>query len=171
MFRLDSLASGATLLALWRRLSPLPGGKLIVSRLIGQLAPYTGTIGARIEHLEPGSARVSMRDRRAVRNHLDSVHAVALVNLAEEATGLALMAGLPATGRGILKGISIEYLKKARGTLTAECTCGVPATSERQDIEIEGLIRNADGEVVARARAHWLVGPKKGAREAVGASA
>ncbi len=63
--------------------------------------------------------------------------------------------------RAILKGISIEYLKKARGTLIAECQCEVPATSERQDLKIRGEIRNEAGEVVAVAEAHWLVGPKR----------
>ena len=105
---------------------------------------------------------VEMRDRRRVRNHLRSIHAIALVNLAELSTGLALNVGLPDDARGILKGIRIDYLKKARGKITAECTCAPPATSDETEIEVVGELTDTGGDVVARATALWLVGPSKG---------
>jgi acyl-coenzyme A thioesterase PaaI-like protein len=145
----------------WNRLSGLPGGKKLFSLALGRMAPYSGTIGALVEELRPGYARVSMRDRRKVRNHLDCVHAIALMNLGEIATGLATISGMPADARSILSGLSMEYLKKARGTLVAECTVPVLASSERREYEIVGEIKDASGEVVARATAKWLVGPRE----------
>ncbi|MBW3630439.1 MAG: DUF4442 domain-containing protein [Gemmatimonadetes bacterium] len=129
------------------------------SLALGRLAPYTGTISPRVDELREGYARVVMQDRRAVRNHLRSVHAVALLNLAEVTSGLALTYALPADARAILTGLTIDYLKKARGTLTAEATLEPPETSERQEYEFESRIRDEVGEVVAIARARWLVGP------------
>jgi acyl-coenzyme A thioesterase PaaI-like protein len=145
--------------SLWDRLAGLPGGRRLFSLLLGRLAPYTGSIAPRVRELRTGYARVEMRDRRAVRNHLNSVHAIALMNLAEVSSGLALTYGLPAGARAILTGLSIEYLKKARGTLVAEAELEVPATSERREYEFPSTIRDAGGEVVARAQARWLVGP------------
>jgi acyl-coenzyme A thioesterase PaaI-like protein len=156
-----SNSPGKTLRALWRGLRPLPGGRLVFSKLVGAAAPYTGTIGARVVDVGPGYAKIVLRDRRRVRNHLASVHAVALVNLAEMTTGLAMSMGMPDDARGILKGMSIEYLKKARGRLTAECKCEVPASNARRELAIEGTIRNDADEIVARATAHWLVGPSR----------
>jgi len=144
---------------LWDRLAPLPGGKRLFSTLLGRMAPYTGTIRPSILELRPGYARVEMRDRRRVRNHLRSVHAIALMNLAEVSSGLALTYALPDDARAILTGLSIEYLKKARGTLTAEARLEPPDTNEKREYEFESVIRDVDGDVVARATARWLVGP------------
>ena len=147
---------------LWDRFAPRPGGRLLFSVALGRLAPYTGSISPRVRALRAGYARVEMRDRRAVRNHLRSVHAIALMNLAEVTSGLALMYALPSGARAILLGLSIDYLKKARGTLTAESSLEPPETTERREYEFESVIRDASGEVVARARAKWLVGPEEG---------
>jgi acyl-coenzyme A thioesterase PaaI-like protein len=144
----------------WGRLAGYPGGKWLFSRLLGRYVPYSGSIGADIRALEPGYCQAMLRDRRRVRNHLHSIHAMALANLGELVTGLALMNSLPDNTRGILTGFSIDYLKKARGRLRAECRCAVPADHSEQTFELDGAIRDTDGEVVATVQARWLIGPE-----------
>jgi acyl-coenzyme A thioesterase PaaI-like protein len=151
----------AAILPRWQQLSRLPGGRWIFGRLLALMVPYTATIRPEVLVLEPGHARVRLRDRRGVRNHLASIHAIALANLAEAASGLAVIAGLPPTARGILVGFRIEYLKKARGTLVAECTCRVPAPSEPMDFEPSVEIRDEAGDVVARAWPSWRIAPSR----------
>ncbi|MEN8204850.1 MAG: DUF4442 domain-containing protein [Pseudomonadota bacterium] len=146
----------------WQRLATLPAGKRLFSRLLGKYVPYTGHLGATIEVLEPGHCIVTLKERRKLRNHLRSVHAMALANLGEMATGLALMNGLPEKMRGILTRFDIEYLKKARGLLTAECHCEIPSSNQECELDISCEIRDTAGDMVCVVTAHWLIGPEKG---------
>jgi len=158
-----SRSIGPALRRRWQLLSGRPGGRWLFSKGLGRVAPYTGTLGARVQLLEPGRCTVLLADRHRVRNHLRSVHAMALANLGELATGLALMNSLPDGTRGILTGFRIDYLKKARGRLLAECRCAVPPDNSRREYELTGEIRDRDEEVVAVVHARWLLGPETGA--------
>ena len=149
----------ACLQRLWQRMQHLPGGTWLFSRILGRAIPYTGTIGADVKILKPGFAQIHMRDRRRVRNHLHSVHALALANLGEVASGLAMLGTLSADTRGIPTRLSIEYYKKARGRLIAESRCSPPTVTEDTDFEVYADIRDAEGDVVARTTVNWRLGP------------
>lgn len=150
----------------WHSLSALPGGKQLFSRAISYAARYTGTIKPRVTVLEPGRCVAEMDDGPRVRNHLRSVHAIALMNLAELAGNLALSYNLPNDARFIVAGLSMEYLKKARGTITAEGKAPHITTAERKEYDVHVDLRDQDGVIVAKALLKTLVGPKPGAKQA-----
>ena len=156
---LSRLATSETLRRAWGVLRHAPGGGVLMGQILGNLAPYTGTIRPEVLTLEEGYARVRMQDRRGVRNHLSSVHAIALMNLGEVSTGVAMMSALPGDMRGIITHLEMDYLKKARGPITAECRAPVAVVGERREYDVQADLTDEAGEVVARARARWLIGP------------
>ena len=150
-----------TLLTLWKKLAGLPGGKSLFSFLVGWVVPYSGTVRPEILEIKPGYSKILMKDRKSIRNHLNSIHAVALMNFGELTSGLAFNAGLPENARGIVTHLSIDFFKKARGVLIAECQCKPPSTNAEQEMDVYVPISNAAGEEVARVAARWKIGPKK----------
>lgn len=161
--RIAALGARNLIRQAWDVMASVPAGKLMFSRLIGRMAPYSGTIDARINVLRAGYCEATMADRRAVRNHLNSIHAIALVNLAEIAGNVALFYSMPDDARFIVSGLEIEYVKKARGTISAVGESPIPRTNARAAYDVPVTLRDAKGEVVARAVLHSLIGPKPGA--------
>ena len=150
----------SSILRAWQTCQRFPGGRWLFSRYLDRKVPYTGTIRARIDELSPGHCRAHMVDRKGLRNHLRSIHAIALANLGELATGLAVMAALPASARGIPIEIKLEFLKKARGEITAKASCAAPDLGKTQDHAVEALLYDSQGDKVARFSARWRIGPR-----------
>lgn len=151
----------SAILSNWNRLQGVPGGRALFRFMLGRQVPYTGSISPEVLELTPGRVRVAMRDRPRLRNHLRSLHAVALTNLGELATGLAVTSSLPAEARGIPTGFSIEFLKKARGRIEARCSADIERSPEERDVDVRADLVDADGDVVARFTARWRVGPRR----------
>lgn len=150
-------------LKLWQRLSRWPAGRWLYGRLICFKAPYFATIAPRFVALEPGRCEIALRDRRRVHNHLGTVHAIALCNLAELCGGMMTDASIPAGMRWIPKGMTVEYLAKARGTLRAVATPDTPAVEATAGYAwpVKISVRDGAGEEVFRARIDMWLSPRK----------
>ncbi len=147
-------------LSIYQRLSAWPLGRQVFSRLVAAKAPYFKTIRPLITHLSPGRCSVVVKDRKRVRNHLNTVHAIVMCNMAELAGGLALEAATPVNLRWIPRKMTVEYLKKAKGTLTG--TSEIPADRITPgDVIVPVEVKNPSGETVFRAKITMYVTPKK----------
>ncbi|MBI1319768.1 MAG: DUF4442 domain-containing protein [Candidatus Hydrogenedens sp.] len=147
----------------WRKCSAWPGGKWLYSRLVCFQAPYFGSIRPRFQVLEPGRCVATLTKRRRVTNHLGTVHAIAMCNLAELAGGTMTEVTVPHSHRWIPKGMTVEYLKKATTSLTATAVLDpIPAFDEAAELPVTVNVEDRNGELVFRAVITMWVSPKKG---------
>lgn len=150
------------LITMWNRFGGTAIGRRIFSIVLGRTAPYSGSIKALVLSLEPGATQVALNDRRGVRNHLNSIHAIALANLGELASGLAMISAVPANTRSIVINLDIEFLKKARGRLVATGSASPPQIiTEATDSLALAEITDAEGDIVSRVKVHWRLSPKE----------
>ena len=106
-------------LKVYKRLAQFPLGRRVFSKMICLLTPYFSSIKPVITELDHGYCSVSMKKRRAVTNHIKTVHAIAMCNMAELSGGLLTEVSLPKGTRWLPSGMSVQYLKKAQTDLIA----------------------------------------------------
>ncbi len=150
----------ASFLDAYRKVTGFPGGKYLFNKLIGYKAPFFGTIHPNILELESALSVVEMKDRRSIRNHIGSVNAGAMCTLAELSGGLALDAAIPRDLRWLPRGMTVAYLKKANGTLTARCEFD-PGIIREGDIVLPLKVYDPANEVVFTAEIVFYISKRK----------
>ncbi|RXJ72416.1 DUF4442 domain-containing protein [Veronia nyctiphanis] len=106
-------------LKIYNRLSRSPLGRWLFDWGVCFMAPYFKSIKPRFLELKPGRAVITIKKRRAVTNHLKTVHAIAMCNMAELVGGMVTDVSVPDKARWIPTGMTVKYLKKAKTDLTA----------------------------------------------------
>ncbi|MCC4597446.1 DUF4442 domain-containing protein [Xanthomonas campestris pv. phormiicola] len=154
------------LLSLYRRMQRWPAGQWLFSRAVCFKAPYFASIAPRITVLQPGRCEARIAHRRRVSNHLGTVHAIALCNLAELAGGVMVDASLPPSMRWIPKGMRVEYRSKASGTMHAVATpdLAIVAADSGYELPVSVEIRDDREQVVFFASIAMWVSPRTPAK-------
>lgn len=148
-------------LRIWNRLSGSAFGRWLFSRIVCLRAPYFATIRPVFEVLEPGHAVARMRKRRAVTNHIGTVHAIAMANLCELVAGTMTEVSVPASMRWIPRGMQIHYLDKAETGIRATASIADIREGEAQDVVVPVVVTDANGKNVVRADVTMYVSPRK----------
>ena len=102
-----------SVLDMYQAMSKMPQGERVFSMAFARKAPYFATIKPRFIDLRPNYCELVIPKRRAVHNHIGTVHAIALCNGLEAAMGALAEASIPPTKRWIPKGMEVRYTAKA----------------------------------------------------------
>ena len=146
-------------LSLFEKLAKFPLGKRLFSWAFCFKAPYFGTVKPYFAELRPGYCVAHIKKRRSVLNHIGTVHAIAMCNLAEATGGLCIEVTLPRNLRWIPKGMQVEYLKKATSDLKSICEIDADSLSAGIN-EVEVSILDKKDEKVFRAVIEMYVSEK-----------
>ena len=153
----------------FEKLSSYPLGKYFFSKVVCMKAPYFRTIKPQFTALSRGYCEITMKNRRAVRNHLGSVHAVAMCNLCELVAGSATDATIPSHLRWIPQEMRVEYLKIAKSDLRGTCTISNDSNFTAGKLPVKVVVKDRNGVEVVRATIDMYLSEKR-AREQSGSN-
>ncbi|GAA4403746.1 hotdog fold domain-containing protein [Fodinibacter luteus] len=134
--------------ALYRSMSAKPLGKRVFSLLFATKAPYFRTIRPQVRDVRPHHAELTIRKRRAVQNHIGTVHAIAVCNGLEAAMGLLAEATTPPGRRWIPKGMTVSYLAKSTTDLLCVAETDPADWAAAGDVPVRVRAVRTDGTVV-----------------------
>lgn len=136
------------LLNVYTQCRKMPFGNHIFSKLVCFKAPYFRTIRPLFKELRPGYCEITMKNKRAVQNHIQSVHAIAMCNISELAAGTMLEATLPRSMRWIPKGMQVQYLRIAKTDLKATCEVSTDSLESVQELPMTVHVSDTKGTEV-----------------------
>lgn len=148
------------LVALFDRMKKIPAGKALFTKAVCLKAPYFSSISPRFEDVRPGYVKVFMPKRHAVLNHLNTVHAIAMCNMAELAGGVMTDVTVPKSARWIPSGMTVKYLKKATTDLVAIADGSHLDWSKRGEFVVPVKVFNTSNELVFSADISMYVSDK-----------
>ena len=134
--------------ALYQRAAARPLGKRAFSVVFANMAPYFRTVRPQVRDVRPHHAELTIRKRRAVQNHLGTVHAIAVCNGLEAAMGLLAEATTPKDRRWIPKGMQVAYLAKSTTDLLCVAETDPDDWAEVGDVPVRVSAVRTDGTVV-----------------------
>jgi acyl-coenzyme A thioesterase PaaI-like protein len=148
-------------LGLWERLRVVPGGDRVFSRGFTWKAPYFRSIRPRFVQVSPNYAALVLPKRRAVQNHIGTVHAIAVCNGLEAAMGALAEATIPSGKRWLPKGMEVAYVAKATSDLTCSAETDPADWTAGPDVPVRVKATRSDGTTVVEGTIHLWVTDKK----------
>jgi acyl-coenzyme A thioesterase PaaI-like protein len=149
------------IMKIYNKCEKLPFGKIIFSKLVCFKAPYFSSIKPQFIKLQQGYCEVLLPKRRAVTNHINSIHAIAMCNVSDLAAGTMLEASIPNTMRWIPKKMAVSFLKIAKTDLRAVCEMPLDKLDKPGELNMPVHVKDKNGEEVFRALITMHISLKK----------
>lgn len=91
----------------------------LLSLLFGRTIKFAGTAGVKVLALDFAHSKLQLRNKNKVQNHIGGIHAAAMALLGESASGFLVGMHVPGDRIPLLKSMTLNYVKRATGDLTA----------------------------------------------------
>tara|TARA_R110001592_G_scaffold319724_3_gene597476 strand:+ start:4195 stop:4686 length:492 start_codon:yes stop_codon:yes gene_type:complete len=137
-----------------------------LSTFFGRMVKFTGTAGTIVEELNDQKAIISLKNKKAVQNHIGSVHAVASILIAESASGYVVGMNIPDTSVPVIKTIKADYTKRSKGDMKAVATLSKSQisaiqTKEKGETNVKVTVTDGEGKEPIIVEMIWAWTPKK----------
>ncbi len=133
-----------------------------------EAVPFVKHLGVEMLDTSDGAAQCRLKLDDRVKNHLGTLHAGAMYTLAETASGMAMatiFADKMFTLKPVAAGAEVQYLKLAKGDVTAKAEAKDSPDQLRSQLEADGKVRldvavslyDESGREVAKMTFDWAV--------------
>lgn len=116
----------------------------MVKQQLSSVVPFAKHTGVVIEDVSAEGATCTLEQRTEVENHIQTMHAGAMFVLGEQASGAAYAGAFVErmmSVRPVAAKADIQYLKIARGKLTARARLRDDAAALKQKLDAEGRVQ------------------------------
>lgn len=139
---------------------PTPMRRFLVTKAFCSKVKYAGTTGIVIEELTSTVAKLSLKNRTKVQNHIGGIHAIAAGVLAESATGVVFGMNVRDDCLPLLKTMRISYQRRMQGSLTAIAKVSLEqqqqiASNNKGAMIINVVIYDESGEQPIECQMEW----------------
>lgn len=136
------------------------------SWVLGRTIRFVGTAGLSIDEVSADQVVVSVANESRVQNHIGTVHAAAMALLAETATGLALGMHLHDGAVPVIKRMSVDYQRRAKGAMraVAQLTAEQQASlhgDERGEVLVPVTVTDSEGAEPIQCEMLWAWTPRR----------
>lgn len=140
---------------------PQPEKQKQLTQLIGGVIKYTGHTGVVIEELTYNRSMVSLKNRTEVQNHIGTIHAVAMILLAETASGILIAMNLPDDKLILAKHLNTSFVKRSTGDMKATATISqeqidLVKSTEKGELKIDLVVTDETGIEPVKVEAVWV---------------
>ncbi|TMW68022.1 hypothetical protein Poli38472_007694 [Pythium oligandrum] len=124
------------------------------------------TCGIHIKEWTHDQAKVELKNRWRVQNHIGGVHACGMALLAESASGMVFGMNVPDTHIPLIKSMTVRYKRVAKGDLKAVASLTPEqikeiTSSERGEVLVDVKVTDSSGEQPIECDMVWAWVAKK----------
>lgn len=138
----------------------------LLTRFFNFTVKFAGTTSVKIEKVTHQQTVLSLKNKKAVRNHIGGIHAIAAGVLAESATGILFGMNVPDTCVPLLKSMTIHYQRRMKGDLTAVANITPEQIKminqqDKGDLMVPVIITDESGQQPIECEMEWAWVSKK----------
>ena len=132
----------------------------LLTKLFSTHVKFAGTTGVKLESVNNNHAKLVLKNRKKIQNHIGGIHAIAAGVLAESATGIAFGMNVPDTKVPLLKSLTIHFKRRMQGDLSAYATMSeaqidLVQSEDKGDMFILVTITDESGEEPIECVMEW----------------
>jgi len=91
----------------------------LLTKLFSTHVKFAGTTGVKLESVNNNHAKLVLKNRKKIQNHIGGIHAIAAALLAESATGIVFGMNVLDSCVPLLKSMTSHYQRRMKGNLIA----------------------------------------------------